>query len=110
MNKENNAETPWEKYYEGFSSNIEYPSGSIEDFVEETAKKYPNNIAYEYYGTKTTYAQFIDKVVSVAKSLKAIGVQEDDKVTICMPNTPEGIITFYATNMIGAIANMIHPL
>ena len=27
-----------------------------------------------------------------------------------MPNTPEGIISFYALNKIGAIANMIHPL
>ena len=27
-----------------------------------------------------------------------------------MPNTPQGVIAFYAVNMIGAIANMIHPL
>ena len=27
-----------------------------------------------------------------------------------MPNTPEAIIMFYATNMVGATANMIHPL
>ena len=26
-----------------------------------------------------------------------------------MPNTPEAIIMFYATNMVGATANMIHP-
>jgi long-chain acyl-CoA synthetase len=27
-----------------------------------------------------------------------------------MPNTPEAIISFYAVNKIGAIANMVHPL
>ena len=27
-----------------------------------------------------------------------------------MPNTPEGIISFYAANKIGAVASMIHPL
>ena len=27
-----------------------------------------------------------------------------------MPNTPEAIISFYALNKIGAVANMIHPL
>ena len=27
-----------------------------------------------------------------------------------MPNTPEGVISYYALNKIGAIANMIHPL
>ena len=31
-------------------------------------------------------------------------------VTICLPNTPEAAITFFAVNKIGAIANMIHPL
>ena len=27
-----------------------------------------------------------------------------------MPNTPEGIIMLYAVNMVGAVANMVHPL
>lgn len=27
-----------------------------------------------------------------------------------MPNTPEAIIMFYAINMAGAVASMIHPL
>ena len=27
-----------------------------------------------------------------------------------MPNTPVAVITFYAINMIGATASMIHPL
>ena len=109
-NEEMDKKAPWQKYYKGFDAHLDYPDGSMEEFVENTARKYPNYIAYEYYGTQTTYQQFIDKIVAVAKSLKAIGVQEDDRVTICMPNTPEGIISFYAVNMVGAVANMIHPL
>ena len=35
---------------------------------------------------------------------------ENDKITICMPNTPEGIIMVYAVNMVGAICNMVHPM
>ena len=41
--------------------------------------------------------------------LKA-GIRKDDVVTICMPNTPQGVICLYALNRIGAIANMVHPL
>ena len=41
--------------------------------------------------------------------LKA-GIKKDDVVTICMPNTPQGVICLYALNRIGAIANMVHPL
>lgn len=31
-------------------------------------------------------------------------------MTICMPNSPQGVDCFYALNRIGAIPNMIHPL
>ena len=37
-------------------------------------------------------------------------VKEKEKVTICMPNTPSAIIMFYAINMVGGIASMVHPL
>ena len=42
--------------------------------------------------------------------MKQLGIKKKDVVSICMPNTPEGIISFYAINKVGAIANMIHPL
>ncbi|MBR5224949.1 MAG: AMP-binding protein, partial [Clostridia bacterium] len=33
-----------------------------------------------------------------------------DKITIAMPNCPQAICLFYAVNLVGGIANMIHPL
>ena len=45
-----------------------------------------------------------------AKSLKSQGVKEGDTIAICMPNTPEAILMFYAANMVGAIVSLIHPL
>lgn len=89
---------------------LDYPKISIYELLEETALKYPDNLAYEYFGVVVTYKEFIKKIKTVASSLKKIGVQKGDRVTICMPNTPSAIITFYAANMIGATANMIHPL
>ena len=41
---------------------------------------------------------------------KEDNVKENDIVTICMPNTSVAVVTFYAINMIGATASMIHPL
>ena len=49
-------------------------------------------------------------VRNTAKSLRAQGVKPDDKIAICMPNTPQAVMMFYAANMIGAIAALIHPL
>ena len=63
-----------------------------------------------YYGTKKTYHDFLKQIDEAARAMKAIGVKHKDVVSICLPNTPEGIISFYAVNKIGAIASMIHPL
>ncbi len=91
-------------------SELIYEDGILYDVVEKTANKTPNKIAYEFMGKKTTYAQFVNQIETVAKSLTGLGVKEEDIVCIAMPNVPQAIIMFYAVNKIGAIANMIHPL
>ena len=78
--------------------------------VEEMVRRYPDYTAYEFMGKCTTYAEMWRKINACAKSLKAIGIREGDKVTICMPNAPQTLCMFYAVNMVGAIANMVHPL
>ena len=100
---------PWYKYY-GNSKKINYPNLTIYELIEKTANTYPSYYAYEYYGKKVTYREFISKIKRTASALIELGVKENDRVTICMPNTPIAIITFYAINMIGATASMIHPL
>ena len=80
------------------------------DMVLQSAEKWPDNVAYSYYGHKVTYKNFVKKIEKAARALKNYGVKEGDRVTICMPNTPEGITMVYAVNMVGAICNMVHPL
>ena len=105
-----NIETPWYKYYDGIRAHLDYPDISIYRMLKESADKHPNHISYEYYGTKRTYGQFLKEIEQCAKAFKALGIEEKEKVSICMPNTPEAVIAFYAINRIGAVANMIHPL
>lgn len=103
---------PWYKQYEesNIPKSLHYPKKSLYEMLEESANTYPSYIAYEYFGKKTTFTDFIEKINRCAKSFQKIGVKENDRVTICMPNTPEGIISVYALNLIGAVANMVHPL
>ena len=110
--KKNYKEQPWLEFYdeEGIPSHIEYPDCSMVDMVMQSAEKWPDNIAYSYYGHKVTYKNFVKKIEKTARALKNYGVKEGDRVTICMPNTPEGITMVYAVNMVGAICNMVHPL
>ena len=108
MNKK--VEAPWFKYYGNVAHTISYPEATMVELVEKAAKKYPDYIAYDFMGNKTRYKDMIDKIHLCARAFKAIGIKEDDRVTICLPNVPQAVICFYALNMIGAIANMIHPL
>ncbi|MGI6727831.1 MAG: AMP-binding protein [Anaerovoracaceae bacterium] len=102
--------TPWLSFYENVPKHINYPNTSMFELVQNTAKAFPNFIAYEFMGKTTTYAEFINEVNQCAKALKAIGINEGDRITICLPNVPQAVIFFYAVNLIGAISNMIHPL
>ena len=105
-----NLKAPWLRFYDDEKSHLEYPDFSAYKLIEYTAYKHLNNISYNYYGNKKTYHEFLKQIDEVARSLKAIGVKRKDTVSICMPNTPEAIISFYAVNKIGAVSSMIHPL
>ena len=104
------ATAPWFKFYGSMPRTLDYPKKTIYQIVRSTAKDCPNRVAYEFMGKPTTYAQFMHRIDRTAKALLALGIGKGDKVTICMPNSPQALDTFYALNRIGAISNMIHPL
>lgn len=104
------VKTPWYKHMGDVPKTIEYHNGSIFDAVCSIAEKYPDNVAFDFMGKSTTYKRFVQQVENCAKSLKTIGIRKGDKVTIAMPNCPQALFVFYAINLVGGIANMIHPL
>lgn len=106
----NTAKTPWEKYLGDVPMHLDYFEGTMFEKVKDIAEKYPNNIAFDFMGKSTTYKKMVEEIENCAKALKTIGVRENDKVTIAMPNCPQAIYMFYAVNLVGGIANMIHPL
>lgn len=106
----NGVKAPWHLNYGDIPKTLEYPTCSMYEKVEEIAEKYPNYIALDFMGKKTTYKELCKQVEICARALKAIGTRPGDKITICMPNCPQTVIMFYAVNAVGAIANMIHPL
>ena len=104
------AKTPWEAHLGDVSMHLEYFDGTMYDAVERIAIEHPKQIAFDFMGKSTTYEELIKDVKECAKALKTIGVREGDRVTIAMPNCPQAIYMFYAVNLVGGIANMIHPL
>ena len=104
------ARRPWAGHTDGIPLELTYFEGTMYEAVAEIARQYPNNVAFDFMGRPTTYSAMLTEIERCAKALRAIGVREGDKVTIAMPNCPQAIFMLYAVNLIGAIANMIHPL
>ena len=108
----NNTEvkTPWKDHLGDVPFSLKYFDGTMFEAVAKIAEKYPDNVAFDFMGRKTTYKKMVSEIIKCAKSLRTIGVRNGDRVTIALPNCPQAIYMFYAVNLVGGIANMIHPL
>ena len=104
------TKTPWLKNYGDVPFHLQYQECSMWEAIEKIVEKYPNYTAYIFMGKKTTYKEFAQNVEICARALKAIGIRVGDRITICMPNCAQTVIMFYAVNLVGAVANMVHPL
>lgn len=100
----------WLKKYTDKELSIKIPHMKIYDYMMKDNLNHFNDKAIVYFGKSITYKKLDKKINAFARSLKQDGIKKGDIITVCMPNTPEAIIAFYAINKIGAIANMIHPL
>ncbi len=104
------AKTPWESCVGDIPMHLDYCNGTMFEMLQGVANQYPDNIAFDFMGKSTSYKQLIQEVRKCARALKTLGVREGDRITIAMPNCPQAIFMFYAINLVGGIANMIHPL
>ena len=104
------VKTPWKEHLGEMPFHLDYFEGSMFEALEKIAQEYPDYVAFDFMGKSTTYSKLKLEIENCAKSLKTIGVRAGDRVTIAMPNCPQAIYMFYAVNLIGGIANMVHPL
>lgn len=98
------------KYYSDEELNLKIENETMYEFLRDKVSFYGDKYAYNYFNKKYTFKQLFEYVEKCARSLKTIGINEGDVVTICMPNTPEALINLLAVNKIGAVFDLVHPL
>lgn len=102
---------PWlASYAPGVPHDIEEPTGSLSDIVEESARRFPKQVALEFFGRTTTYAELDEQILRAANGLRKLGVSAGDRVAIVLPNCPQHVVAFYAVLRLGAIAVEHNPL
>ena len=99
---------PWLKYYSKAAIDAPLPECTIYEYLWENNKDHLNDVALIYFGRKIRYHQLFTDIESCAKSLKSLGVNEGDVVTVKSLNLPQVVVILYALNRIGAIANLIY--
>ncbi|MHA1973679.1 MAG: AMP-binding protein [Candidatus Hodarchaeales archaeon] len=84
-----------------------YPEIPVFKFLEDSADKYPENLACSYIGQgyqeDITYNDLRTKVNSLTSALATLGVKKGDRVATILPSCPQFIIADYAIMRLGAI-------
>lgn len=104
------VKTPWLQHYGEVPANLDYPPITMYELMAAAAERYGSYTACRFMGNTISYRQLLTEIRRTAAAFTALGITKGDRVTICLPNIPQAVFCFYALNMIGAVANMIHPL
>ncbi|WP_287582750.1 AMP-binding protein, partial [Candidatus Borrarchaeum sp.] len=96
---------PWIAYWPtNVPLTLEYPKIPLYQLVKDAAEAFPNNTAYIFQDESISYDQFYTQIKKFATVFHTLGVKYADRVALYLPNLPAYLISFFAVNMIGAIA------
>jgi long-chain acyl-CoA synthetase len=72
--------------------------------LDEVCKLHAGKTALIHDGIRLTYQELKRAVNSLSNHLRGLGIQKDDKVAVMLPNIPEFIISYFATQKLGAVS------
>jgi long-chain acyl-CoA synthetase len=114
-------EKPWlNEYDSGVPATIDYPKVPLQQFLVDTASKFPDKTALIYgnvveplgnmlMDTSMSYGRLLELTQRFAAALQKLGVQKGDRVAVHLPNCPQFVIAYYATLMVGGIVVPCNP-
>lgn len=101
----------WHKFYEAnVPKTLDFPQIRISELLDRTASKYPSQTALIFFGNKITYLELKNMVDNMASALEGLGVKKGDRIALVLPNSPEFIISYFASLKIGAIVVPTNPM
>src|SRR5580765_2506004 len=108
---------PWLQFYEeGVPKSITFPSWTLPDLLDATAREYPEKTALTFYAdpklppSRMTYRKFREATLRFATALHELGVRKGDRAAIMLPNCPQFPVVFFGLLRLGAIAVNTNPL
>ena len=87
-----------------------FPPLSLPALFETAAMRWPDRPLIDFLGRKFSYAETADGVNRVACGLKALGIEQGDRVGLFLPNVPHYVAAYYGALKIGATVVNFSPL
>jgi len=81
----------------------------VNDFLQDSAGRFPDKVALVCDGRRLTYVQIEEQANRVANGLLELGVQRGDRVAIWLPNSVETVIAIFAILKAGATFTVVNP-
>lgn len=78
------------------------------EMLKEGADMKKGNIIFNDH--KISMKTFLKNIEDFAISLKKLGFNKGDVLTIYLPTCPQALVAFYACSKLGVVANIVHPL
>ncbi len=102
---------PWlNTYPDSIQWDRELSVQPVYDMLIQTAKKYPNNPAFDFLDKKYTWLEIYEQSCKLAKGLQDKNIGKGDHIGLFLPNTPYYLIAYYAALMTGATVVNLNPL
>lgn len=101
----------WHKHYEdGIPTSLDYQERTVTHYLFESARVFPDRTALVFENCALSYRDFDDHVRRLASALSALGVKDDTRVAVQLPNLPQTAIAFHAVLALGGQVVMTNPL
>jgi long-chain acyl-CoA synthetase len=105
------TDMPWIKSYPtGVRWDAEIPLTPVQQILEESASKWPNNSAVDFMGRKISYSELDDLASRAAKGLQKLGVKPGVHVGLYLPNTPHYLVSLFGVLKAGGTVVNYSPL
>lgn len=84
---------------------MEYIEKTLGKIIQDLAEERPDGLAFDFADRsyRRTWKEFDEETTLIAKGFMALGVEKGDKISMWATNTPEWVLTLFASAKIGAI-------
>lgn len=105
------AARPWLEHYDFWvRPHMNYPRRPLHEILRLTAVEVPDRPATAFLGAHLTFAEVKGQADRLAHALRDLGVRQNDRVGIMLPNCPQYLVAAFAALRLGAVVVNVNPL